>query len=895
MTISNIFNESADYWYYNIGVNTIPADTKNKRIMISWKEIQDKSIPIEIHESRKKLGHYNDGIAILTGKIWRGKYEGKYLIGIDCDNKIVINEICNSLSFKDINELANWTIVEQHKDNQEKAHIYILSTKPFKNKGRNVDKTKLGSLSEIPAIEIKCERQTMFTTPSIHKDGSPYEILGIKEPVLFDEFEQTLENIFRKYGMEDYVYHNNSNSKLPEPLRKLILLLEIPSVFEFKIHEGTRHTTMLSFANSLLFKYRYNNNINRDELKDFFYKVNNNICFPSPLPETEIKTIWRDALKLEEQTSKIKILNDDKDDTSNYNTQVIIPLEIGDKLLEKDIVQNFVFDLETNSIDCTLNSKYKPGTRVIVPINIKQWPDGRRKFKKECMEKGIEEEDISLLLESLDNNVDLIKTHYLENHRKNVIERAEASIEQRRQRFELIEDGTDFIMAKYRFLTIEESNDILFYDSNKGVYTFRGHVIIDKEIDKRYGYKLKTADITEIKNYVKRKTYVKLQDFDSNIDIINLKNGLYNWRTGEFLPHTPDYYSLNQKSFPYDPDARPKRFIKFLREVLYLQDIRTAVELIAYTFIRKNLFEHYFILIGKGANGKNVFIGILSNLHGLTNISNVALKSLAKERFALVDLVNKDVNVDTESTSINDISTLKKLTGIQPIRVEQKGQPAFNAEIFAKQIFNANELPTTSDNTDARFRREIIIHFPNQFEEGINADPDLLNKIIKNEEEMSGIFNLIVNSMRTIINRNKIHVNAATISARRTKAKLTQNPIKAFLDDALAKEPTSDDYETSEDMHDAFQRFCSHHQISGPGFDKFSEDLRIKHGLDKGRKKTKEGKKKTIWKGCKLVKWKNTDDPSQITLDDEDDEVGFQQQETPEEKYKREQEEMKKW
>ena len=69
---------------------------------------------------------------------------------------------------------------------------------------------------------------------------------------------------------------------------------------------------------------------------------------------------------------------------------------------------------------------------------------------------------------------------------------------------------------------------------------------------------------------------------------------------------------------------------------------------------------------------------------------------------------------------------------------------------------------------------------------------------------MSGIFNLIVNSWETITTKNKIHVNAATISARRAKAKLTQNPIKAFLEDALAKEPKEDDYETSKDMYDAF-------------------------------------------------------------------------------------------
>ena len=123
-----------------------------------------------------------------------------------------------------------------------------------------------------------------------------------------------------------------------------------------------------------------------------------------------------------------------------------------------------------------------------------------------------------------------------------------------------------------------------------------------------------------------RKTYIKIEKFDANLDIINLKNGLYNWRTDEFFPHTPDYYSLNQKPIIYNPEVSTKTFIKFLREVLHIQDIRTAVEIIAYTFIRTNLFEYYFILIGRGANGKNVFIGILSNLHGLKNISNVSFK-----------------------------------------------------------------------------------------------------------------------------------------------------------------------------------------------------------------------------------------------------------------------------
>jgi hypothetical protein len=188
-TFNSEFNEAADFLFNVIGANPIPADTKNKKINVNWGEHHNTSVSLELHQFRKEKGEYDNGLAVKTGRIHKGKNEGKYLIGIDCDNKKAIDEICDLLGFKAIDELSNWTWVEQHKDDPGKAHIYILSTKPFKNKGRNPNNTKLESLNEIPAIEVKCERQTMFTAPSIHKNGFPYEILGTREPALCDEFE----------------------------------------------------------------------------------------------------------------------------------------------------------------------------------------------------------------------------------------------------------------------------------------------------------------------------------------------------------------------------------------------------------------------------------------------------------------------------------------------------------------------------------------------------------------------------------------------------------------------------------------------------------------------------------------------------------------------------------
>ena len=101
MTLSTFdiesINEGADFWYYEIGVNVIPANTKEKKTFENWLPWQDKSIPKELHEFRKKNGEYGKGIAVVLGKLWRGKYQGQFLNGIDCDNKKSIEEICKVL------------------------------------------------------------------------------------------------------------------------------------------------------------------------------------------------------------------------------------------------------------------------------------------------------------------------------------------------------------------------------------------------------------------------------------------------------------------------------------------------------------------------------------------------------------------------------------------------------------------------------------------------------------------------------------------------------------------------------------------------------------------------------------------------------------------------------
>src|SRR5215469_12620535 len=256
-------------------------------------------------------------------------------------------------------------------------------------------------------------------------------------------------------------------------------------------------------------------------------------------------------------------------------------------------------------------------------------------------------------------------------------------------------------MKSTRLITIEETKEIRYYRG--GVYAPGGDILIEKEAEAIYGYGLMNRYLSEIKGHIMRKTYRQRAEIDADINIINLKNGLYDIQTGKFKVHSPDYLSINQVPIIYNSEAWPQLFGQFLSQVLHPSEIRTAIELMAYTFYRDNPIGIITRLHGYGANGKSVLTGVLTALHGIKNVSNVPLSAMLDDRFALSDLEGKSVNIDTEltGTTIRDTSVLKKITGRQPIRIQRKNEKAYDTLIHAKLFFSANQIPVAHDESDA--------------------------------------------------------------------------------------------------------------------------------------------------------------------------------------------------
>src|SRR5712691_1711587 len=258
--------------------------------MAEW---QDKTIPEQVHNEWKANKVFSKGMAIIVGKIWhRSDKIGCYLASVDADNEVAIKEICTRNGDKTITlqDFANKTLVEQHKDNLNKAHFYFYSPRPLTKKSSDINAKT--TTKTAPAIEVKGkgEHGMMFCTPSHHMNGHRYEIDGTCEPLTLtleqtDDLEKHIDNICRKYRIK-YLECGNGSSSVP-----------IQELFknDTQILEGhNRHEALLRAMESLI--SRNTDVLSLEQIKQLSREWNAQHCVP-PLDHKECEKQWQCATR----------------------------------------------------------------------------------------------------------------------------------------------------------------------------------------------------------------------------------------------------------------------------------------------------------------------------------------------------------------------------------------------------------------------------------------------------------------------------------------------------------------------------------------------------------------------------------------------------------------------
>lgn len=276
----------ADFWRYEIGVNVIPANTKYKKPIVQWTEWQDKPIPKETHEKWKREGTFKNGMAIIAGKVWHNSIKrGLYLCAIDCDNQKAIEDLMP----KGVLEYSKKTLVEFHPDDSTKCHIYFYTNTPVPKKSSDTVNPKQSQQlknNEIAALEVKGDGKhgIMYVTPSVHKNGTKYQIIDVETPMLLNEIAIVVDRICKKYGISYLNTVKNNNSLIP-----MGELLDD----ETEILEGhNRHLALLRYADHV---YRVSPSSITDKMVFEMIQAKNKLMCRPPLDTGEITKIQSQA------------------------------------------------------------------------------------------------------------------------------------------------------------------------------------------------------------------------------------------------------------------------------------------------------------------------------------------------------------------------------------------------------------------------------------------------------------------------------------------------------------------------------------------------------------------------------------------------------------------------
>jgi phage/plasmid-associated DNA primase len=176
------------------------------------------------------------------------------------------------------------------------------------------------------------------------------------------------------------------------------------------------------------------------------------------------------------------------------------------------------------------------------------------------------------------------------------------------------------IMHRYHIATIEATKEMFWCDA--GVYVPGAEQKILAELDTLGGFLIDNHMRSEVISTIRAKTFKPRSDFDRDLNVVNLKNGLPDIETGKFTEgHDGNYLSTIQLPIYYDKNARCPNIIKFLTSTLDNEYLGTVIRLFGYVLYRKSIYHKAFMLTGAGSNGKSTFIDLLTAFIGRTTLA----------------------------------------------------------------------------------------------------------------------------------------------------------------------------------------------------------------------------------------------------------------------------------
>ena len=230
---------------------------------------------------------------------------------------------------------------------------------------------------------------------------------------------------------------------------------------------------------------------------------------------------------------------------------------------------------------------------------------------------------------------------------------------------------------------------------------------------------------------------------DVNENIIHVGNGTLVLDGNRFIFTDKKYFAINRLNVNYNSEpVYPKKWLKFLNELLEPTDILTLQEYMGYLLVPSTRAQKMIMISGSGGEGKSRIGKILFEIMGNKNAVSGSVSGLdngASARFNKVKLVGRlcMIDDDMDMSALEKTDFLKQLiTAEIPLEIEPKGQPAFQALLYTRIIaFGNAPISALYDRSYGFFRRQIILTAKPVPKSRIN-DKHLTEKLLAEKESI---------------------------------------------------------------------------------------------------------------------------------------------------------------
>lgn len=304
-------------------------------------------------------------------------------------------------------------------------------------------------------------------------------------------------------------------------------------------------------------------------------------------------------------------------------------------------------------------------------------------------------------------------------------------------------------------------------------------------------------------------------------DLIPLRNGVYDIRSGEFTEHKAGHYFFQAMDFDYKKMSSCPNWLDFLDTVIVdehgetdYETINFMSEMVGYSLWGDNRLQASFFFYGDGGTGKSTCLELMQEL--TNSRTSIDLEKMKEHDLATLPGVRLVVFNELEKGATIPEAAFKRLVSSDRIVAKRLYQNPFTFQPICTLVGAMNHLPRIKDRSAGVFRRIYVIPFRKRVQK---PDVYLPQKL---KAELPGIFGWAMMGLKRLRERGRFDPPVNVLRAIE-EWRYQEDTERQFLHSHLVL--LGRDFQVqSTDLHAAYKAWCYESGLKPKAINTVAED-----------------------------------------------------------------------